>query len=143
MNRIDIVKAAFDFDNPDSSSHLSDDFQYTTAVGDPPMDKSMWVGMGPMMRAAIPDISFVIQDIREQGNGVTVTGRFSGTFVNDLDMSAMGMGVIAATGAAVDFPASTSQVSFDGDKISKAHNLDTGPNAGMQGLLKALGADMG
>ena len=143
MNRIDIVKAAFDFDNPDSASLLSDDFQSTDAVGGPPMDRSMWIGMGQIMRASIPDASYIIEDIREEGDGVTVTGRFSGTFVNDFDLSAMGMGVIPATGAAVDFPDSTSQVSFNGDKISRVHDPDTGPNAGMQGFLKALGADMG
>lgn len=142
MNKIDIVKVAFDFDNADSASLLSDDFQSTDAVGGPPTDKSMWIGMGQMMRASFPDISYVIQDIREEGDSVMVTGRFSGTFVNDFDLSAMGMGVIPATGAAVEFSDGTSQVSFDGDKISRVHDPDTGPNAGMKGFLRALGVDM-
>ncbi|NIO13348.1 MAG: hypothetical protein GTO31_05630, partial [Xanthomonadales bacterium] len=88
------------------------------------------------------DIEYVIEDIREEGEGVRVVGRFAGTFTNDLDLSIMNLGVIPATGAPVDFPTSTSQVSFEGGKISRSHDTDTGPDAGVAGFLKALGVDM-
>ena len=143
MNRIDIARSAFTYDNPDKTSHLSDDFQSTDALGSPPMDRSSWIAMGQPMESAFPDINYIIEDIREEGDGVAITGRFSGTFTSDFDLSVMGMGVIPATGAVVDFPSSTLQLSFDGDKISRIHNPSTGPDAGMPGFLKALGADMG
>jgi predicted ester cyclase len=143
MNKTDIARSAFTWDNPDKESHLSDDFQSTDALGSPPMDKSSWLAMGSLMESAIPDISFVIKDIREEDDGVAITGRFAGTFTNDFDLSAMGMGVIHATGKAVDFQDSTLQLSFDGDKISRVHDPSTGPDAGMPGFLKALGACMG
>jgi predicted ester cyclase len=143
MNRIDIVRSAFTFDNPNRYSYFSDDFQATDALGSPPFDKSSWFAMGQLMESALPDITYLIEDIREEGDGVAITGHFSGTFTNDFDMSAMGMGVIPATGAAVDFATSIGLVSFDGDKISKYHDPDTGPDAGLPGILKALGADMG
>lgn len=143
MNKVDIAKAALSFDNPDRFSLFSDDFQFTNAVGEPPMDKDSWFAMGQLMESAFPDISYIIEDIREEGDGLAVTGRFAGTFSNDFDLSALGFGVIPATGAALDFPDSTMQVSFNGQKITEAHDPSTGPDAGMRGFLRALGADIG
>ena len=55
----------------------------------------------------------------------------------------LGMGIIPASGAMVKFPSSASKISFDGDKISRTHNTDTGPEAGLPGMLKALGVKAG
>jgi len=41
-------------------------------------------------------------------------------------------------GKAVTFPSSTIEVSLDGDKISRSHSFATGPDAGLEGFLKAL-----
>ena len=139
MNKIDIVKSAINWDNPDRESYLSDDFQFTDALGSPPMDRGSWLAMGQLMQSAFPDISTNIEDIREEGDDVVVTHHLSGTFANDIDLSAMGMGVIPATGAAVDFPTDTMIVSFDGAKISKIHDPSSGPDAGMPGFLRAIG----
>ena len=139
MNKIDIVKTAFNFDDRERSmEYFSDNFQATDSVGSPPMDKAGWFGMGEMMRASFPDIDYVFDDIKLEGEDVLVVGRFKGTFKNDFDLSAMNMGVIPANGKEVDFPDATSRVSFQGDKISKSHSLNTGPNAGMAGFISAL-----
>ena len=143
MNRIELVKAVYDFGDPDQYSYFSDDFQYSDGLGSPPIDRDTWIAMGQLMRESFPDISEVIEDIREEGADVVVTSRFYGTFTNDFDLSALGMGVIPATGKAVDFPSATNRVSFDNDKVSKLYGLDTGPDAGMAGFLKALGVNMG
>jgi predicted ester cyclase len=143
MNKIGLVRSAFDLDNRDRSSFYSDDFKRTDELGNPPIDKSLFFAMQEPLRSAIPDLSLVIEDIREEGDGVMVTSRFSGTFTSDLDLSAMGLGVFAATGKAVDFPPGTDFVSFDGDKISELHGLDTGPDTGMAGFIKAIGAESG
>jgi predicted ester cyclase len=143
MKRVDLVRSAFDLDNPNSASYLADNFQWSDSLGSPPMNKSAWLGMGDTMRSAFPDLSYVIEDIREEGDGVAVTGRFAGTFTNDFDLSPAGMGTFRATGARVNFPSSTALVSFEGDKISKIRELGTGPDAGMQGFLKALSVAAG
>lgn len=141
MNKIDIVKTAYSFGDPEQTSkYFSDDFQSTDSVGGPPMDKTTWFGMGEVMGSAMPDIDFVIEDIREEGDDVIVVGHISGTFENDFDISAMNMGVIPPSGKAVTFPSGTSRLSFAGDKISRVHSLDTGPNAGVTGLISALSA---
>ena len=144
MNKIDTVKAIYSFDNvEENSKYLSDDFQGTDSVGGPAFDKAGWVGMGQMFKGSIPDIKVAIDDIHEEGDSVMVTGRTMGTFTNDFDLTSMDMGVIPATGKMVEFPASTTQISFSGDKVSKFHGTDTGPDAGLPGMLKALGADAG
>ncbi len=143
MNKIDIVKSAFDLDDRDRISYLADDFKRTDEMGSPPIDRASWISMTEPMKSALPDLALAIEDIREEGDGVVVTSRLSGTFANDLDLSAIGLGVIPATGKAVDFPSGTDFVSFDGAKISELHGLDTGPDAGMAGFVKALGAKLG
>lgn len=140
MNKIEMVKATFSFDDFDrSAQYLSDDFQGTDSVGGPAFDKAGWVGMGQMFKGSLPDIKVVIDDIREEGDSVKVTSHFTGTFSNDFDLSALDMGVIPASGKMVTFPSSTAQISFNGDKITRFHNTDTGPEAGLPGLMKALG----
>ena len=141
MNKIDTVKAAFSFGDPEQQkNYFTDDFQGTDSVGSPPIDKTTWFGMGDVFTAAMPDIDFIIEDVREDGEDVLITGHFTGTFENDFDLSALNMGVIPANGKAITFPSSTSRVSFTGDKISRNHSLGTGPDAGMAGLVSALRA---
>jgi predicted ester cyclase len=143
MNKIELAKSAFDLDNGDRYSLYSDDFQRTDNVGSPPMDKSSFFAMEEPLRSAIPDLSLVIEDVREEGDGVVITSHFTGTFTNDLDLSSLGLPVIPATGKAIDFPSGTGLLSFENDKISRLHGLDTGPDAGMAGFLKAFGLKTG
>ena len=144
MNKIDIAKVTYSFDDlEESNKYLSDDFQGTDEVGGPPFDKAGWIGMGQMFKNSFPDIKVVIEDIHEEGDSVMLTSHFTGTFTKDFDLSAMGMGVIPASGEAVKFPSSTSRISFNGDKVSRTHNLDTGPEAGFPGLLNAFGVPAG
>jgi predicted ester cyclase len=143
MNKMELVKSAFDLDNGDRWSFYSDNFQWTDSVGSPPRDKSSFFAMEEPMRLAFPDLSLVIEDIREEGDGVVVTTHFYGTFTNDLDLSFLGVGAIPATGRAVTFPSGTDLVSFENGKISKLHGLDTGPDGGLPGFLKALGVKTG
>jgi hypothetical protein len=107
------------------------------------MDKDSFGAMGSLLESAFPDMSLDIDGIQEAGDGLMVTSHFSGTFTNDLDLSAMGMGVIPATGKMVVFPSQRDKVSFDGDKISEIHNKETGPDAGMAGFFTKLGAARG
>jgi predicted ester cyclase len=143
VDRIELVKSAYDLDDPEQYSHYSDDFQYSDALGGPPQDRDTWISMGQLMRSAFPDLSLVIEDSREEGDDVVVTSHFSGTFSNDMDLSPLGLGVIPSTGKTADFPSATNQVSFENGKISKMYGLDTGREAGMAGILKAFGVDIG
>jgi hypothetical protein len=143
VNKKELVKSAFNLDRPDRYSLYADDFKWTDSVGSPPLDKNSFFGGEEPLRLAVPDLSIVIDDIKEDGDYIVIASHFSGTFRKDLDLSSMGMGVIPATGKAFASPSQRDRVSFDGDKISELHNLETGPDAGMAGFIKALGVDTG
>lgn len=140
MDKVEIMKIVYSFENFDESQkYLSDDFQGTDSVGGPTFDKPGWIGMGQMFKGSMPDIKVVIDDIQEEGDMLKVKSHFTGTFTNDFDLSAMGMGVIPASGEFVEFPPSTAEITFRGDQVTKFHNTETGPEAGLPGMMKALG----
>ena len=141
MNKIDVVKDAMlsQNDRSDKSYLYADHFQATNSIGEPAMDKLTWLAMTPMMAGSFPDFDYVVEDMHEDNDGVRVTGHFVGTFTNDLDLSAMGAGVVPATGKKVTWPTSHSLVSVENDKITRWHGLDTGADAGMPGFLRPLG----
>jgi len=140
MNKIDIVRKAFNFSTPiaEQKRYLSDDFEFSDSVGGPVMNKDAWLAMGDMYRASLPDAGFIIDEIQQEGEDVIATGHFTGTFLHDFDLTAMNMGVIKATGKKVNFPSGTSRISFRGDKISANKDLTTGPNGGFAAFLAAL-----
>jgi hypothetical protein len=87
------------------------------------MDKESWLGMGNLLRASLPDIDYIFENIREQEDGVLVTGYFAGTFSNDFDLSFMGMGVIPASGKKIRWPSATSRVTIEDGQITRSHAL--------------------
>jgi hypothetical protein len=140
MDNVEIVRKAFTIEHwEEGQDLLADSFQSTDEAGSPPFDKDTWFGMGQMLQASFPDLENVIDDIREEGEDVSVTSHFVGTFANDLDLSAVGLGVIPASGKKVTWPPGTSLVTLEGGKITRIHNTETGPDAGMAGFLKVLG----
>ena len=143
MNKIELVRALNDWSTPRRKDYYTDDFQMTNAQGSPPSDRDSALAMGELMQSAMPDIRTVIQDIHQEGNDVVLTSHWEGTFVNDFDLSAMGLGTVPATGKAVVFPTSTIRISFDDGKVSRIHDPATGPDAGPAGFFKALGVEMG
>jgi hypothetical protein len=140
MNKIDIVRKAIGFETPvtEQKALFDDEYQFTDSIGGPAMDKAAWFAMGDLYRAAMSNPGYAIDEIHQEGEDVILTGRFTGTFVHDFDLSAMHMGVIKATGKPVKFSPSTSRISFKGDKIVHNHELGTGPNAGLPGFLAAI-----
>jgi predicted ester cyclase len=145
MSNADVVRQFLDgeIDLDRAADYLAENFEWSDSIGSPPADKAGYLGLGAMMQAALPDLEFVLEDLQEVGDTVVVAGYFKGTFMNDFDLSAMGMGVIPATGARVRLPSNRSQWGVEGDKIVSIHDLDTGPDAGMAGFVKALSVDMG
>jgi predicted ester cyclase len=143
MNKIEFIRLVNDWTNPLRKDYYTDDFQLTNAQGAPPFDRDATLAMAQLMQSAMPDIRTAIEDIRKEGDDVVMTSHWEGTFVNDFDLSALGLGVTPATGKAVVFPTSTVRISFDGDKISRIHDRATGPDGGTAGFVKALGVDMG
>ncbi len=139
MNKIEIVKKAFSFATPEEEkrSYYADDFKASDVSG-AVWDKTAWLSMSDLYRASVPDAGFIFDEIHQDGEDVIATGHFTGTFMHDMDLSMLNLGVIKATGKPLKFPSGSSRVSFRGDKIIANESLTTGPEAGLAGFLNVF-----
>lgn len=121
-----------------SREWLADDFQSLDEDGNVQMDKATYIAMGEMMFGAFDDLTYVSTDLTESGeDSALMTGHFEGTHTGDFDLSAMGLGVIPASGKKVVWPDSTIRWIVKGDKIVR--NENAGGSAGLEGFLAPLG----
>lgn len=77
------------------------------------------MGMVYLMYASLPDMDAFISKLWEEGDDVFMTYHFEGTFQNDLDLSAMGAGVIPASGKKIVWPEDTIKLTIEGDKVRR------------------------
>lgn len=141
MSKLDVVRDWSDANDLTSSDkYLSDDFQFIDPSGQLTMGKQEYIGFASLIFAAMPDIKYVRSDIHEEGDYVIVSGHFEGTFENDLDLSAMGLGVIPASGKKVAWKESTERYVVKGDKIVKSEPIAGA--GGFEEFLAPLGVKM-
>ena len=128
--------------NPPSSAveaaakYFSDDFQGLDKDGNVTSDKAAMVGMTQLFFNAFKDFKGVVHDISEEGNDVILTFHWEMTHTGDLDLSAMGLGVIPATGKRVVTPESKSRFMVEGDQIVSSQPI----SGGFESLLAGIGA---
>ena len=60
MNKRELIRLAFSGDGPKEGYYLSDDFQWSDELGNPPMDRASWMAMGQPLQAALPDLAIVL-----------------------------------------------------------------------------------
>jgi len=99
------------------------------------MNKEAFIGMGLLIAAAFKDIKGVYSDLREEGDGVIMNFHFEGTHTGDLDLSAMGLGVIPASGKMIVWPEVSAKYMVEGDKIIANQDI----TAGTEWFLAPLG----
>ena len=147
-SKAEFVRAFFEeaWANPPASAveaseiYLSDEFQAIDQDGNAQMDKAAYIGFGQLLFASFKDFKYVYSDIRESGEGVLVTGHWEGTHTGDLDLSAMGMGVIPASGKKIVWPEESVEWKVEGDKVvSIKPQSNTGE---VEEFLKPLGVKM-
>lgn len=119
-----------------TKTYFSQDFQSLDKDGNVVQNKEAWIGMGQLLATAIKDFKFVYSDIHEEDDGVIVIGQFEGTHTGDLDLSALGLGVIPASGKKIVIP-SGNKFKIEGDKIISRE--DYGDYGGSAEFLAALG----
>lgn len=120
----------------ESAAYLSDDFQNVDGDGNVLMDKAGSIGMGQMLHGSLPDFRFVRTNLREEGDFVIMAGHFEGTFKADLDLSAMGAGVIPASGKKIVWSEVSVKITVEGDKIVREEPY--GESGGMEAFLAPL-----
>jgi predicted ester cyclase len=145
---MDLYKAFFEasWANPPSSlteanmKYLSDDFQNFDVDGKVIGNKEAYIGMSQLLFAAFSDFKAVYSDLREEGDDVIASYHWEGTQTGDLDLSAMGLGVIPASGKRIVWPEATSVFAIKGVKIVSIKPY--GDSGGMEEFLKPLGIAM-
>jgi len=145
-SKLDVVKAFLDkaWANPPASlleagrKTYSDDFQYLDKDGNAVMDKEAYIGMGQMMFGSFDDFRWVLKDLREEDGGVIMTGHFEGTHTGDLDLSAMGAGVIPASGKKIVWPEASVKWEVSGDKLTSL--AEYAGEGGIEAFIAAIGA---
>ncbi len=138
-SNLDVVKAwtSVPPGNTEASfAYLSDDFQNVDEDGNVVMDKEAYIGMAHMLFGSLPDFRFMRTGLRQEGDIVIMTGHFEGTFESDLNLLAMGAGVIPASGKKIVWPEVSVKVTVDGDKIVKEEPY--GEGGGMEAFIAGL-----
>ena len=143
--KLDVYKAYYEASkaNPPSSNvkavetYYSDDFQSLDKDGNVVMNKEAYVGMVQLLFTAFKDFEYLTSDLREEVDSVIVSGHFEGTHTGDFDLSAMGMGVIPASGKKIVWPEASNEFKVDGNQIVSIKPY--GDSGGMEAFLAALG----
>jgi hypothetical protein len=143
-SKIDVVSAYTDFigvggDFEGIAAYLSDDFENFDKDGNVVLTKESILAMGRMISASFTDYGFVLNDLREEGDFVIMTGHFEGTFMSDLDLSIMGIGVVPASGEKIVWPEASAKLTVESDKIVKMEPYAGA--AGLQAFLAVLGVE--
>ena len=122
-NKLDIVNAYLkQLENAanaeDAWAYLADDFKNVDKDGNVVLNRESFIGMSRMVITSFPDFSFVKTGIREEDDYVVVNGHNEGTHMSDIDLSALGIGVVPASGKKVVWPEGNFKVTVSDGKIS-------------------------
>lgn len=123
-----------------SMKYLSEDFKNLNKDGSVQGDREAYVGIGVMISAALTDFKWVLTELSEEVEGKVVNkGHFEGTHTADLDLSALGLGVVPASGKKIVWPDATVIFEVKGDKILSVQNTT---DDGIASFLAPLGVKL-
>ena len=115
---------------------LADDFQNLDQDGNGALNKDGLLNLGRTMQAAFTDYGFVVSELSEEGDAIIIIGHNEGVHTGDLDLSAMGLGVIPASGKKIVWLAASAKLTIAGDQIKRMEPY-AGP-AGLKAFLAGL-----
>lgn len=146
MNSIEIVKAYFAaLDSADvnqAGQYLSDDYELVDFLAQP-MDRESMLRMIGLLKAAMPNLSHSLSNIRIEGGVVKLTVQISGTNSGGLDLRSMGFGLIPPSQKFIIFPNANYEITVRDGKITTERDVSpVSPNRRMSGLLKSFGVNM-
>ena len=131
---LDSVQKA-DFEK--ARSLLSDDFEFSGLVPEP-IHRDAWLRMSRSLKKAFPDLDYRFHVEGADGNIVRITAKLKGTHTNELDVSAMNLGVIPATEKSFISPHERGKVTVRGGKVT-SWVVESLAGGGLMGILGQLG----
>jgi hypothetical protein len=125
----------------EAMTYLTDDFRFYSSTFPDGIDAYNWMGLLGAWRAAAPDMRFNLRLVEMEGDTARVMSRITGTHTGDLDLSAMGLGVVPATGIAFVGGEEESEGLIEGGRIKWIRIFDS-PETGFASVLGQLGVEM-
>lgn len=143
MEPAEVVEAFFDALNisgPEvAADYLTEDYT-TESPPFPKRSKEQWLGSQKMFLRAFPDMHEAFEVQRVDGNAFRGINRTTGTHTGDFDLSAMGIGIVPATGRSAETVFSVTHVVKDGKIVStEGTPVD---NMGLEAVLAQLGIEV-
>ena len=123
-----------------AKTYLSNDFQFSGPVPEP-IGADEWLGMSANMRSAFPDVDYQFNIENVDGNTAHISGELIGTHTGDLDLSAMDMGVIPATGKSFHAAHQHGKVTVRDGKVT-TWAMEPTEGAGLMAILGQLGVEL-
>ena len=144
-SKLDIVRAYTDSigvggDLEAAIAYFSDDFQNYDKDGSVALTKEGILGMARMMSAAFTGYGFLLTSLQDEGDFIIMTGHFEGTHTADLDLLAMGLGIVPASGKKIVWSEASAKLTVEGDKIVRMEPYSGA--AGLQAFLAVLGVEL-
>ncbi|MBW8011623.1 MAG: ester cyclase [Chloroflexi bacterium] len=131
------VKAFETGDFETAAACCADGFMFSGATPEP-VNVHEYIGMTKGMAAAFPDLNYNFK-VTELNNGVGKTStQLTGTHTGDWDLTAMGMGVIPATGKSFSNPQEDGELTIKDGKITSL-KVNASKSGGLVGLFAQLG----
>ncbi len=120
-----------------AQSTLANDFQFSGPVPEP-ISGPAWMGMSKSLKTAFPDLDYRFKIESVDGNKVHISAQLKGTHNGDLDLTAMGMGVIPATKKSFAAAHEHGEATVQDGKV-KAWAMTPTEGAGLMAILGQLG----
>jgi len=120
-----------------AKSLLTDDFVFSGPIPEP-VNGAEWLGVSKSLKTAFPDLDYQFKIQGMNGNVVNITAQLKGTHKGNLDLTALGMGVIPATNKSFVAAQEHGKVTVQGDKVKSLANEPT-EGAGLMAILGQLG----
>ena len=142
-SKVDVIRKWHEesWANPPSSAveaatkYFSDDYQGLDKDGNVISGKAAYVAIAQHLMNAFKDFKGVVHDISEEAGSVIMTFHWEGTHTGNFDLSAMGMGVIPASGKRIITPESKTRFMVEGSQIIGSQPI----SGGFEWLLAAIG----
>ena len=132
-----LMEAVQQGDFAKAQSTLADDFQFSGPVPQP-ISGPAWMGMSKSLKAAFPDLNYQFKAESVDGNKVHISAELKGTHSGDLDLTAMGMGVIPATNKSFAAAHEHGEATVQDGKV-KTWMMTPSEGAGLMAILGQLG----
>ncbi|HEV2654816.1 MAG TPA: ester cyclase [Ktedonobacteraceae bacterium] len=120
---------------------MTDDFKTSGLLPGRELNARELLALQSELLVAMPDFSYNLTEVQEEGDEVRALVQITGTQTGDLSLTLLGLRTIPATGLAVDLAQLPTRYRVADDKVTEMH-VDSQPGAGLTGLLQQAGAEI-